>query len=160
MIGFTGTLILFSVFFVNGQNNSSSCGEPDCSTYVCLEDIAHCGSNGYLIGYGYKNCLSFNDHYDDFNQKGKNFTDCATYCLPNWLEEYFEAHNNSVNCRQLQQDALQSHVKCFLDCGFCGMWFSNLITLAKVLDFKDFLSVDAVKTVFEVFYGCLTGQGK
>ncbi|CAD5207915.1 unnamed protein product [Bursaphelenchus okinawaensis] len=142
---------------VSGQK--LTCGEPSCATYTCLEDIAQCGPNGYLLALGYPNCLAFNEYYDDFDNKGKDFVTCATYCLPEWLEVYFEEHNNTVDCDQLEKDALASHVKCFLDCGFCGMWWNNLITLAKVLTPSDFLNLDVDWTGVKTFFGCATGIG-
>ncbi|CAD5212118.1 unnamed protein product [Bursaphelenchus xylophilus] len=147
-------VVVLSAIFMP-VNSETDCGTT-CQTYPCLEKRAQCGPDGYLIGYGERNCENFIDPelYSNFNAKGKAFINCTMVCLTQYLEEYF-SNRTTIDCDQLTNDAFQSHVQCYLGCGFCHVWFSNLIAFSKVFNVSDFLTKRAFKTVTKTAVGCL-----
>lgn len=48
-------LIFLNIFLLEASESSSF----TCKTYSKYEKRVNCGKNGYLVKYGYKNCLKF-----------------------------------------------------------------------------------------------------
>ncbi|CAD5207917.1 unnamed protein product [Bursaphelenchus okinawaensis] len=144
------------VFAQDSGNSTFACGTT-CATYSCLEETAQCGPNGYLIGFGERNCENFINpvYYDNFNAQGKDFINCTLVCLTTFLDEYF-ANHTTIDCNQLMDDAFNSHVACYTSCGFCSVWYTNVIAFVKVFNISDFTSAIAAKTVVETGWDCLT----
>ena len=38
----------------------------NCKFYNCVDSMVPCGDDGYAIGYGYRYCSRFTEHYDKF----------------------------------------------------------------------------------------------
>ncbi|XP_063443732.1 uncharacterized protein LOC134724562 [Mytilus trossulus] len=130
----------------------------DCQFYQCFEQQRQCGKSGYLIGYGYKYCNRFKSFYSSFSTAGKNWINCVRPCLTKALiGKYQESLGPGQKCKQLKTSAFDTHVKCYLDCGFCKIYTSNLSALRKVLSFTDLLSVDSLKQIIKVGKECILG---
>ncbi|CAJ0949834.1 unnamed protein product, partial [Mesorhabditis belari] len=130
------TICLFVVLpIVSTQSNTTAA--PDCQgcqAYQCLDDsIAHCGPTGYPIAFGLFYCKRFDQYYDEFNSAGKAFADCVKPALLDFVQSYLNNVNGPVNCNDLENKALDSHVPIFLGCNFCNVWLSNLPTFTKIL---------------------------
>ena len=128
----------------------------DCLFYTELEGIKKCGTNGYLINYGYKYCNKFGDNYDSFNQDGQLWVDSVRKCLINKLYENTE----NMNCDQLRNYAFDTHLDCYLNPGYssksiCEIWLSkNFVGLWTVYELKDFFNQSALKQVILTIYNC------
>ncbi|VDI04204.1 Hypothetical predicted protein [Mytilus galloprovincialis] len=128
----------------------------DCEFYRCFEDRRQCGSSGYLIGYGYKYCNRFRNLYNDFTTAGKNWIDCVRPCLTRKLISKYQKNVNAGDkCEELKSYAFDTHVNCYLNCGFCNIYKSNLGALHSVFKYRDMLSWNAVRQLTSVGYSCL-----
>uniref|UniRef100_A0A7E4VB99 Conserved secreted protein n=1 Tax=Panagrellus redivivus TaxID=6233 RepID=A0A7E4VB99_PANRE len=125
----------------------------DCSLYTSLEAKAHCGDTGYLIGYGNKYCNRFNEKLHYFNKKGQQWVACTAKCLQDEMKKIVDA--NPGQCETMHTQAFESHVQCYVSCGFCGVYASNLRALWKTYDLKDFASKTALKQVMSVGAKCI-----
>ncbi|CAC5374593.1 Coadhesin,Thrombospondin-1,Adhesion G protein-coupled receptor B1,Mucin-like protein,Hemicentin-1,Thrombospondin-2 [Mytilus coruscus] len=130
----------------------------DCQFYRCFEQQRQCGKSGYLIGYGYKYCNRFKSFYSSFTTAGKKWIDCVRPCLTKALiGKYQESLGPGQKCNQLKTYAFDTHVKCYLDCGFCDVYTSNISALGRVFSFSDLLSTDAWKQIIKVGKECIFG---
>ena len=135
----------------------------NCSFYHrCLEAKFHCGPDGYPMGYGYKYCNKFLDSYDYYDDKGKKWIDDTLVCLKEALVKDME-NQQEETCDQLLNNAFDSHVPCYTDNGFCSLAFNLgnpraeagfLYALMKTYDVKDFMSLIAIKQVFNTIKTC------
>ncbi|XP_063409998.1 uncharacterized protein LOC134693199 [Mytilus trossulus] len=125
----------------------------DCEFYRCFEKRRQCGSSGYLIGYGYKYCARFRNRYDRFTRAGKNWIDCVRSCLTRKLIGKYQ-ENVVGQCDELKSYAFDTHVNCYLNCGFCNMYTSNLFALNSVYKYWDMLSGDAYRQMKAVAGSC------
>uniref|UniRef100_A0A1I8B0F6 Peptidase A2 domain-containing protein n=1 Tax=Meloidogyne hapla TaxID=6305 RepID=A0A1I8B0F6_MELHA len=86
-----------------GGQGKDKCVPKDvevCNEYLKFEGKANCGDNGYPIGYGLKYCNKFYQHYDAFNDDGKEFVKCVGPCLAEelqkWITESIKLNNKPV----------------------------------------------------------------
>ncbi|KAL7074478.1 hypothetical protein ACQ4LE_006303 [Meloidogyne hapla] len=146
-------LFLLLNFFTNSKEFEDCEG---CNAYKCMENVANCGSDGYLIAYGEKNCKNFNEPeiYERFDESGKKFVNCTGKCLINNMNHYIEKKAGNINCELLKEAGFHSHPKCYLDCGFCQICKTNKYALLRGYDFGDFFSKEAIKQVYIVINKC------
>ena len=52
-------LFFLLLLFFFSPNFKVFAGCEGCNAYDCMESIAHCGPNGYLIAFGERNCKNF-----------------------------------------------------------------------------------------------------
>ncbi len=60
-------------------------------------------------------------------------------------------------CNQLMSAAFESHVKCYIDCGFCQICKTNKLALIAAYQFNDFLSIRAIRQVKRTLMKCDNG---
>ncbi|CAI4228095.1 unnamed protein product [Auanema sp. JU1783] len=134
---------------------SSSFGlaHPTCESYKALELKAKCGSKGYLLHYGYRNCNSFYSpvHYNQFDQVGKKWIDCTGKCLATKARQIVSRTND---CKAIKTAAFDSHVDCYLQCGICKACKTNKNALRKTFDFRDFANAESLKQVVAIAAKC------
>ncbi|CAF1066486.1 unnamed protein product [Brachionus calyciflorus] len=127
----------------------------DCEFYQELENEKKCGTNGYLSRYGFKYCKKFGENIDSFNKEGQKWVDGVRMCLMKKL-----LNSDISNCNELESFAFDTHVDCYLNPGhgaksMCELLqMQNFIGLWNVYDFKDFLSINAIKQVVSVMSNC------
>ena len=122
--------------------------QPGCSFYTnCLEPTYNCGPEGYPIGYGYKYCTSFYEHYEQFSPDGQKWIDGTCLCLKKALVPLVEDPKDYV-CPAVQDYAFKTHVDCYIDNGFCELAFNYKHPFATAGFIKDLLSVYYIKDFF------------
>lgn len=142
-------LVLLMEYFVSGYGQN----ETACDAYLTVEEKFECGEEGYPVGFGYKNCMSFNNakKYGKFNAAGKKFIGCTVDCLIKSIQNISETVST---CDEVKTDAFDSHVECYLKCNFCKICSSNFFALANTYDWSDFFSVLAMKQVAQIIAKC------
>jgi hypothetical protein len=117
----------------------------------------HCGRQGYLIGFGKKYCDRFSANLHGFTPAGINWVTCVRQCLIDRLTPYYDKYPYSefhTSCAALEQTAYDSHVDCYIDCGFCNICTNNKWVLWKAFDIGDFLSIVAWEQIREILKRC------
>ena len=114
------------------------------------------------MGYGYKYCNKFLETYEYYDDKGKKWIDDTLVCLKESLVKDME-NQQPETCDQLLNNAFDSHVPCYTQNGFCQLAFNLgnprqeagfLYALMKTYDVKDFMSLIAIKQVFNTIKTC------
>lgn len=147
-------------------NKGSTCSEDrfctdlansgECDFYTCFENRRNCGTNGYMLGYGGKYCNKFGQHFNKFNEAGRNWIVCARKCLTKALiGSYQTSAPAGYRCDNITDYAFHTHVDCYVNCGFCHIWSTNKLALLSVYDLSDFLARRAITQVLEVAKKCV-----
>nr|CAI2311584.1 unnamed protein product [Caenorhabditis sp. 36 PRJEB53466] len=130
-----------------------SIGPQICEQYELVEQKFKCGPRGYPLNYGLRNCLVFTNEsiQKQFTPAGRQFVDCSTRCL---VSAILNISQFSTSCAQIQKEAFESHVDCYLNCNFCEVCKTEKIALMKSYDWTDFLSFSAAQQVFAIIRKC------
>ncbi|KAF2265243.1 hypothetical protein CC78DRAFT_427040, partial [Lojkania enalia] len=108
-----------------------------CAFYAdCAEKELKCGSSGYPVRYGQKNCLAFSKNIDFFTPAGRDFVWATMSCLQRFLSPLIR--ECSETCDSLRTKAFASHPSCYTDSGFCGLGCGDIIVLLAIVN-KDLL---------------------
>uniref|UniRef100_A0AC34QSR9 Uncharacterized protein n=1 Tax=Panagrolaimus sp. JU765 TaxID=591449 RepID=A0AC34QSR9_9BILA len=106
----------------------------NCNKYKCLDDSkAHCGPQGYLMGYGLYFCNRYYEYYNNFNADGQAFIDCVRPKLLDFIDDYINQVSGKVDCGDLYNKAFDSHVQIYADCNFCYIFYFNPVQITKVI---------------------------
>lgn len=85
----------------------------DCSFYSrCLEAAVPCGPNGYAIGTGLPYCLKFEEHYERFSLRGREWVWTTAYCLQTALIPVAN-REKTMTCGEIHSFAFASHSGCY-----------------------------------------------
>ncbi|GMR45734.1 hypothetical protein PMAYCL1PPCAC_15929 [Pristionchus mayeri] len=126
-----------------------------CNVYSELESFAPCESSGYALNYGLPNCEAFTAKKWLYTTSGKIFLDCTRNCLADFIRTQIIAKGVS-DCATIQSSAFDSHVPCYVDCGFCEVFPPNVIPFALTYRLSDFLSAQALKQVSQITSSCVS----
>jgi len=127
----------------------------DCGWYIgCLQRKFMCVYDEYPLGYGFRYCNKFHDHYNEFDNDGKKFVTAVTLCLQEQLIPYYKLDN--ITCQELHKLSFQTHPYCYLNVqpNFCHIALKNIITLLKIYEIADLLTWEALKQEIEVLDHC------
>uniref|UniRef100_A0A914VCW9 Uncharacterized protein n=1 Tax=Plectus sambesii TaxID=2011161 RepID=A0A914VCW9_9BILA len=116
-----------------------------------------CGKQGYLIGYGKKYCDRFSANLHRFTSAGIKWVSCVRQCLIDSLTPHYDLYPYSEShstCGALEQAAFETHVDCYINCGFCNICIDNKWALWKSYDIGDFVSLIAWEQVRQVAQKC------
>jgi hypothetical protein len=135
---------------INSQNCDELSKNGDCQYYTqCLEPKYKCGPTGYPIGYGFKYCSKFVEHFGEFPAKGQEWITKTLVCLKTALTVDF------TNCQAVNDAAFNSHPQCYYEAGFCDLFIDHenikqtIKALLNVYDIKDFASAVAFKQIYQ-----------
>ncbi|KAH7714149.1 hypothetical protein AAVH_18487 [Aphelenchoides avenae] len=128
-----------------------------CEEYKELDKGLNCGPDGYMLGYGHKYCNRFYDKYMDFDRLGQATVSCTAKCLLDKLRPAVTVarrHKQDGDservikgrCDILKEHAYDSHVDCYMDCGFCLTFVTNPMEYFGIIDRAD-LNVSTVATI-------------
>jgi hypothetical protein len=127
-------------------------GEPGvaaCTYYACRDEIAQCGPTGYYLGFGEKYCERFLvDLSPKMSPAGQQFLVAARDCLMQYLEKSVPT---TTSCSDVKSEALQSHVRCYTDYGFCSLPLSDRALLFASIDSSDLDFKTALETELTCF---------
>ncbi|GMR56345.1 hypothetical protein PMAYCL1PPCAC_26540, partial [Pristionchus mayeri] len=127
-----------------------------CNVYNELEASTQCGSSGYALQFGFPNCINFSNKEGLFNAQGKAWLECVRSCLSNFVQTEIIA-KNITDCATIKSLAFDSHVPCYVNCGFCNFKFLlfNAIPLALTLRISDLLTAEVIQQAITVIGTCL-----
>ena len=113
-----GLAILFASFSSQAYCPSSY---SSCDYYVCAEQHDPCGPKGYWMGWGHRFCQKFLDKEDQFSFEAAQWLRENRNCLQARAEEITERSQ----CSGIRKGAMESHVACYVDTGFCELSLSD-----------------------------------
>ena len=127
----------------------------EATFYTCAEQTLHCGSDGYLIGYGARYAERFYRRTRPWmSTAGQRWLDATLVCLQVTLRERIDA---ATSCSDVRTRAFDSHPECYVDAGFCQLPLSDWFAVAVTIDGADWLSRDAQRQVTATASACLFG---
>ena len=122
--------------------------------YVCAEETAECGPDGYLVGYGAKYAERFFRYTRPWmSRAGKQWIDDVLVCLQETLRDRIDAE---TSCPDIRTIAFDSHPDCYVEAGFCRLPWSDWLAVVATVDGADWLSRDAQRQVVVTARTCLT----
>ncbi|CAJ0930057.1 unnamed protein product, partial [Mesorhabditis belari] len=126
-----------------------------CDAYKCFEEKLSCGPKGYFTAFGYPNCRRFNEDVAiaRLSPTGKLWANCTTNCLLDAIEGIFMTAP-ATTCDQMKLLAFDSHVRCYVQCGFCDVCKTDKWALARTYNYCDFFSVAVLKQVTAIVKTC------
>ena len=122
-----------------------------CQFYAnCLEAKNQCGKDGYALGYGKKYCISFNSL--ELSQQGEDWITATMACLQGALVDFA---NNTSSCESIKQTAFESHVKCYVNNGFCDLSLEDQVTISETVIWDALTSVEGINQSASTLTECL-----
>lgn len=115
---------LFLILPVFAKANCPASRES-CSFYRCMEKERPCGPHGYWMGFGDRYCRAFLNHQDSFSEESQRWLTDVRECLQVRVHEVA----NDVQCRDIYSTAMNSHVSCYVDTGFCNLAFRDRLKI-------------------------------
>ena len=96
-----------------------------CEAYLCRDQKQRCGEDGYWQGYGHHFCKKFLDDHEKFSAPLQSWLSDVRYCLQ------VEALNLNpqLSCDETHKAAIDSHVACYVETGFCNLNYSDQATV-------------------------------
>lgn len=106
-----------------------------CQYYQTLENSLQCGPDSYLIKSGYPLCEHYKRISPWMTDEIQKWFPKIRYCLQAALEE----RENEITCANLDQTALETHVDCYVQTGYCDLSLASktqlsLVTLPRMTD--------------------------
>ncbi|MFM6927895.1 MAG: hypothetical protein ACKOX6_05485 [Bdellovibrio sp.] len=89
----------------------------NCEYYRCMERSRSCGRNGYWQDFAIPYCQKFVDDNAKFNTESQRWLRDVRECLQVRLGEV----SANSTCNQIKDAAMDSHVGCYVDTGFCSL---------------------------------------
>jgi hypothetical protein len=120
--------------------------------YECAEEIAQCGPDGYLIGYGAKYAERFyTQTRPRMTPRGQQWLDDVLVCLQSSLRDSIDAN---TSCDDIRTIAFDEHPACYVDAGFCTLSPWDIAQVVWTIDLRDWVSRDAAKQVVTTALDC------
>lgn len=119
--------ILILILLFSLSNHSSECVNDNsvCAFYCRKNHELKCGPDNYLMDFGYKYCRFFIKKENSYSKAGQPVFETIRKCLVNRL-----ASRNDLTCQNVEGIAVDSHVECYVNSGFCELdKKDSLITL-------------------------------
>ena len=90
--------------------------ETDCRYYLEVEKHFKCGPRGYLLNFGHRLCEKYLRSEPHARPAVQTWFPKVRYCLQDFI-----AHGSFTNCSDLKEQALESHIGCYVSTGFCEL---------------------------------------
>lgn len=88
-----------------------------CEFYSCMEQRTPCGPRGYWKQLGLHYCQKFLFREDRFSEQAQAWLHESRLCL----QERTKLVSKGLACSQVQSAAMDTHVSCYVDTGFCEL---------------------------------------
>lgn len=93
-----------------------------CEFYSCMEQKTQCGKNGYWKKWGLYYCQKFLFHESEFSPASQKWLQASRLCLQRSSQHLA---SGNLTCEQMGDTALNTHVGCYVDTGFCELTVSE-----------------------------------
>lgn len=120
-----------------------------CDFYLTLSKEMGCGSDSYLTRFGDHYCRRFDQVRSSFSSGGAAIVEDIKTCLQERIHE-----TENLDCENVHAIAVQSHIGCYQDAGFCDMRVSDKMTLARTVA-KSVFDPTLRGTIGKVINSCL-----
>lgn len=136
---------------LQAQSAGTSCKpEADtCDFYLCKEMNDPCGNRGYWLAYGYKYCRIFITQTQNFPESSKEWMVKTRYCL----QKSISLDTRELSCSGDRDAAMDSHVHCYVDSGFCDLSIKERASIIWLLRSAMIMPMTYVEGL-EVEYQC------
>ncbi|ESO82421.1 hypothetical protein LOTGIDRAFT_170051 [Lottia gigantea] len=124
----------------------------DCGFFTCFEERLPCGEYGYAESYGGKYCWQFQQSHHLFTKKGVEFVEKLTRCHMN--RSITSYRQNQIECFSHYDQSFVIMGDCYVESGFCDVVIDNFMSLARILEPKDFTNYRVVREVFRAAKQC------
>lgn len=150
-----------------GNGTMVECSQPaprTCTFYEgCMEEVHPCGSKGYALDYGAYFCEQFKTKLGGIGAKlGKhkleNWMWATSLCLQLEMGKILPA--SDLSCEELQSKAIEQHVKCYTDSGFCDLCITDLPFIVNVIGLKGMFAQGALKQMVDQLSTCMRPGGE
>lgn len=122
-------LILFSVSAFAGPSSS------DCNYYREVESTYKCGPKGYPLDFGFRLCEKYLKAQPNTRPNVKTWFPKVRFCLQDFIAKN---HGSFRDCDDLKTRALDSHLNCYKDTGFCGLSLVDESQILRITAFDIF----------------------
>lgn len=124
-------IFILALFQVSNAVADSNCREieNDCEYYSCVSESRHCRNSSYLIRFGRKYCLRYDNRRPSFSLNGRIWIDNVRGCLIRHMNTYPE----TMSCKEFKNVAFKDHVPCYLESGFCELSKSDRLEILKTI---------------------------
>jgi hypothetical protein len=149
-----GLFILTSGFYgaAVAKTSSSTSASDSCAFYWYKSLAMGCSLNDYLVGFGYKYCKQFEKTGPQFTQAGQKNLARIRKCLIHAVQG-----NEQVTCSNVKSIALESHVNCYLENGFCDMSKADKEKIIRVVG-RELLDPAFAAIAFRIQSHCLSAD--
>jgi hypothetical protein len=126
------TVIIFSANIWAFNVDHCKISSRSCEFYQCAEAEYRCGSRGYFMSVAEPLCDTA--AYEHISKTGKSnkqissFTKKVRYCLQ---EKIVKMSSGIKTCSGLKDKALDSHIPCFIENGYCELTFLQKVRVFK-----------------------------
>lgn len=139
-------LLIFCLPFVANAGPSRN----SCAYYLQVEAEEHCGPDGYPLKFGYRLCEKYLEAQPTMRPNVRRWFPKIRYCLQNYLEDY---RGTIRDCSDLHRKAINSHVGCYLETGFCELGVLDQADILAVTN-VDLLNLDVMGLSVRVKAAC------
>lgn len=119
--------------FVSGLQASDlqECASKNlgCDFYRCVDKEMPCGDDGYLLGFGERFCLRFDNILDNLSPQGKTWFFTARQCLT----EKILTLDKSSSCHEIEEKSYSDHKPCYIESGYCDLSVKDKAFIMKVI---------------------------
>ncbi|KAK3767071.1 hypothetical protein RRG08_017946 [Elysia crispata] len=115
----------------------------NCEFYNCFERRLPCGRNYYMVKHGHYYCNKIVAATPRFTSAGQEFLGNITQCLMEPLQEIYT--RDSVNCHDLEHEAVAAIAPCFNQHNFCEVLRSDAEEFFRIYEFHDLFTRGATK---------------
>ncbi len=114
-------LLLFVVLFFLDPRPGRAAGQclyekTECDFYCAKAESLNCSKTNYLLSFGQKYCRIYLYNYSFFSTEARPILARIRSCLIAAVES-----SDNLTCSNVRAQALNSHVSCYLENGFCQL---------------------------------------
>lgn len=144
-------LILLSLFICFGFHALAlGPSSENCSYYSDLESELSCGPQSYLEKWARPMCEKYLKVQPQLSQDLQAWFPKVRYCLQQEIDQYAD----QLTCRDLDKMAIASHVKCYVETGFCELTEFDKTALMQITS-KALLHPLWIETSLRIYFECL-----
>jgi hypothetical protein len=130
--------LLLILFFGGVVSTAQPCvqDQSECAYYCQAGEGLGCDPSNYLFSFGHKYCALYLENEKIFSAQGQASLQKIRPCLIDFLK----SHERDLTCANVGSMAVESHVACYVENGFCELPWSDKLRVVKIAGFE---TVDA-----------------